>query len=149
MECRPACLSAVSEAPNSVPRGVLGAANVGRPGPWSAGLAFWECRPLQLRGVPAHGEPDWLDTRRRSLRSWLGLPLSASCSWLRPLPLGVADAQLSCHQIALLLTKNGIIRHRAVGVETLAVGPSIDRADWDDKPQPIRRRDFASAPCLG
>ena len=60
------------------------------------------------RGVPAHAEPDWLDTRRRSRRSWLGLPLSASCSWLRPLPLGVADAQLSCHQIALLLTKNGI-----------------------------------------
>jgi hypothetical protein len=48
MECRPACLSAVSEATNAVPRGVIGATNVGQPGPWSAGRAFWECRPLQL-----------------------------------------------------------------------------------------------------
>jgi hypothetical protein len=40
MECRPAPLSAVSGAPNPVPRGVVGAANVGWQGPLSAGLAL-------------------------------------------------------------------------------------------------------------
>ena len=50
MECRPAPLSAVSGAPNPVPRGVIGAANVGWPGPSSASLALFECRPLHIGG---------------------------------------------------------------------------------------------------
>jgi hypothetical protein len=42
-----------------------------------------------------------------------------------------------------------LIRHPAVGIELLAGGPGIDGADWDDEPQPIRRRDVAFALLLG
>ena len=42
-----------------------------------------------------------------------------------------------------------VIRHPALGVEVLTVGTGIDRADRDDESQPIRRGDFAPAPCLG
>jgi hypothetical protein len=41
-------MSAVSEATNPVPWGVIVAANVGQEGPSSAGLALFECRPLHL-----------------------------------------------------------------------------------------------------
>jgi hypothetical protein len=42
-----------------------------------------------------------------------------------------------------------VIGHAAMRVEIVAMGPGIDRADRDDEPQPIRGRDFASAPGLG
>jgi hypothetical protein len=57
VECRPAHMSAISEATNPVPWGVTVAANVGQKGPSSAGLALFECRPLHIASRAATPTP--------------------------------------------------------------------------------------------
>jgi len=42
-----------------------------------------------------------------------------------------------------------VIGYAAMRDEIFAIGPGIDRADRDDEPQPIRGRDFTSAPSPG
>ena len=78
MECRPAPLSAVSGAPNPVPRGVIGAANVGWPGPSSASLALFECRPLHLEGTKG-ARYRWRDSAMLMLTFYHGLRASEVC----------------------------------------------------------------------
>ena len=41
-----------------------------------------------------------------------------------------------------------VIGHAAIGVEVLAIRPSINGADRNNKTQPIRGRDVAAAPGL-